>query len=531
MAPTDVTSENTAQVFRNLYGTFQDRHKKIKMKFKKGDPVRISKLRGKFDKKYEQSFTDEVFTVAGALPRTPPVYKLEDYDREPIEGSFYEAEMQKVKLSKDRAYHVEKILGRRTVKAPMTQLSIEDKTYCEISPVSAITDRGPIEFFVPGDGDRYLDLNDTLLYLRVKVCNADGSDLADDARVSLINYPLNTIFDQCDVILGDRLISQSSATHPYRAMIETLLNYSEDTLKSQFTAGLFYKDTPGSMDSIVTVNGPNRGLCKRAGFVSDSKEVHLVGPIHADIFFSEKFLLNSVDLRVKLTRANDAFCLMGTADSTFKLKVIGASLFVKKVTVSPAVRLGHEAALLKGNALYPLSRVNVKTFSIPENSRICNQENLFLGTMPKYIVIAMTNHEAFTGKRNLNPFNFVHNNVEYLALSRDGRQIPAKAFQPQFNADQSVREFYNLFGATGRHLKDLPLCIDREDFAAGYTLFAFNLTPGDDCDALSPVSSGSLRLEMRFREPLPHTTTLIVYACFDSVLEINSKRQVLVDYY
>lgn len=415
--------------------------------------------------------------------------------------------------------------------APMTQLSIEDKIYTEISPVAAITDNGPIEFFIPGDGEKYLDLNDTLLHVRCKITNADGTDLADDAVVGLINYPLNTIFDQCDVVLGDRLISQSSATHPYRAMIETLLNFSEETLKTQFSAGLFYKDSPGAIDSIVTVDGPNLGLNKRAGFTQRSRELNLLGPLHGDIFFCERLMLNSVDLRIKLTRANDAFCLTAAQNSTFRLKILGASLFVKKVTVSPAVRLGHAAALLKGNALYPLSRVNVKTYSIPENSRVCSQENLFLGSIPKYVVLAMVNHESFTGRRDLSPFNFLHNDVEYLALCQDGRQIPAKAFQPHFNNHISVREFYNLFLATGRHLKDLPLSIDREAFNSGYSLFAFNLNPADDNDALSPMSSGNLRLEMRFRVPLPHTTTLIIYACYDSILEIDAKRQVLVDFY
>ena len=107
-----------------------------------------------------------------------------------------------------------------------------------------------------------------------------------------------------------------------------------------------------------------------------------------------------------------------------------------------------------------------------------------------------------------------------------------QAFQPQFNQGVSVREFYNMFTATGRHLKDLPLNINRREFEQGYSLFVFNLNAaGEDADALSTVSNGSLRLEMRFRVPLPHTTTLIVYACYDSILEINSKRQVLVDYY
>jgi len=415
--------------------------------------------------------------------------------------------------------------------APMTQLSIDEKHYTEVLPLSAITEDGPIEFFIPGDGDKYLDMNDTLMHLRVKITNADGTNLAVDAPVALVNYPLNTIFSQCDVILGDRLISQSSSTHPYRAMIETLLNYSDSTLKTQFTAGLFYKDTAGAMDSVVITNGPNKGLVKRAVFTAESRELHLMGALHTDIFFSERLLLNSVDLRIKLTRSSDAFTLMCANDSTYRLKILGASLFIKKATIAPAVRLGHAAALMRGNALYPLSRVNIKTYSIPVNSRICNQENLFLGNMPKYIVLGMVNHEAFTGRRTLSPFNFLHNDMEYLALCQDGRQVPAKAFQPQFNRGSSVREFYNMFTATGRHMKDLPLSIDREDFEQGYSLFVFNLTAGEDADALSPITSGSLRLEMRFRVPLPQTTTLIVYSCFDSILEINSKRQVLVDYY
>lgn len=115
MAPAEVCSENADRVFCNLYGTTPARQR-VKMKFKKGDLVRISKLRGVFDKTYEQSFTDETFTVTRGIPRAPPVYKLEDYDGEPIEGSFYEAELQKVKMGGDKAFHVENILKRRVVR-------------------------------------------------------------------------------------------------------------------------------------------------------------------------------------------------------------------------------------------------------------------------------------------------------------------------------------------------------------------------------------------------------------------------------
>lgn len=63
--------------------------------------------------------------------------------------------------------------------APMTQLSIENKIYTEISPMSAITDWGP-EFFIPGDVVKQLDLNGTLLHFHVKFINANIMDLANN---------------------------------------------------------------------------------------------------------------------------------------------------------------------------------------------------------------------------------------------------------------------------------------------------------------------------------------------------------------
>lgn len=102
--------------------------------------------------------------------------------------------------------------------------------------------------------EKYLDLNDVLPHIRMEITIADITDL----QMGLFNYPSNPIFSQCYVTLGDKLISQSSATHPYRAMIITLLKYSDNSLKSQFTAGLYFKDTGGAMNSIVTNNGPNK---------------------------------------------------------------------------------------------------------------------------------------------------------------------------------------------------------------------------------------------------------------------------------
>lgn len=414
---------------------------------------------------------------------------------------------------------------------PMTQTAIEKNTYIEIPPLSAISDSTPLEFFIAGNGEDYVDLNNTLLYMRVKITNPDGSNIRDGTPVGLVNYPGNTIFSQVDVSLGDRLISQSTNTYPYRCIIECLLNYGKDTLESVFSAGLFYKDSAGHMD-VGDPAGANIGLTKRAAFSNESAVVELLSPIHSDIFFQEKLMLNGVDIKIRLTRGKDEFCLMRSDAIAYKLNILSASLFVKKVSVSPGVRLGHAQALLSTTAKYPIDRVCLKNFSIPAGSRVSNQENLFLGTLPKSIILGMVDNDAFTGAYDKNPFAFKHYDLEFLAVYVDGQQHPAKPLQPNFGSGTAVREFYQLALSSGRHLKNQALVIDREDFLQGYTLYGFNLTPDEECGQhISLVKSGNIRLEVRFRQPLPRTINLIVYAVFDNIIEVSNRRQVLVDYY
>ncbi len=51
---------------------------------------------------------------------------------------------------------------------PLTQTVIEKNGYLEVAPLSAISGSAPLEFFIAGNGDDYVDLNNTMLYLRVK---------------------------------------------------------------------------------------------------------------------------------------------------------------------------------------------------------------------------------------------------------------------------------------------------------------------------------------------------------------------------
>ena len=122
--------------------------------------------------------------------------------------------------------------------------------------------------------------------------------------------------------MNGTLITSSTNTYAYRAYIETLLSYGSDAKSSQLTAALFYKDDVGKIDkqNSLAENAADRnsGLAKRHTFSARSSEIDMIGRIHSDIFFQERYLLNEVNARIKLIRSSDAFCLMGTVLSSSK---------------------------------------------------------------------------------------------------------------------------------------------------------------------------------------------------------------------
>ena len=186
---------------------------------------------------------------------------------------------------------------------PPTQTSIEQGSWIEYHPITTVTEGSPIEFDVNGSGEDYIDFANTLLYIKSKLTAINGDDLADDAAVGPVNLFLHSLFAQVDISLNGTLITASTNTYPYRAMIETLLSYGEDAKTSQLTSTLFYKDQAGTMDSI-NVGGNaalrNDGLMKRRAIGSESREFDMMGRLHADIFFQDRYMLNEVGIKICL---------------------------------------------------------------------------------------------------------------------------------------------------------------------------------------------------------------------------------------
>lgn len=108
MQPNNVNETNEDSLLRTVYS-----HLKIagRGKFKVNDIVRISKNKHVFSKGYLPNWTTELFKIKKIQITNPITYLLEDMENNPIEGAFYEPELQKAKYTD--VYLVEKVLRRK----------------------------------------------------------------------------------------------------------------------------------------------------------------------------------------------------------------------------------------------------------------------------------------------------------------------------------------------------------------------------------------------------------------------------------
>ena len=160
------------------------------------------------------------------------------------------------------------------------------------------------------------------------------------------------------------------------------------------------------------------------------------------------------------------------------------------------------------------------------------KKKLFLGQQPTRILLADLKNEAFNEIITKSPLNFKLSTINFVAIYRDGFQIPAKPLQPDFENDRFIRSYMRLFTQTGQYYRNTGNGISREQYKNGCAIFAFDLTPqmnfNDDCFEL--IKSVNFREEIYFAAAVAATLTILVFAEFDSLLQIYSLGSAAFDY-
>jgi len=110
MAPLRVTDSDVLAIWQRM-NKHTLRVRTICARFRVGQHDRIIKERMKGA---EENFSREIFRISKFIKRTPrPLYELQDLNKTPIEGQFYQEELTPVRITKHTVYKIDKILDER----------------------------------------------------------------------------------------------------------------------------------------------------------------------------------------------------------------------------------------------------------------------------------------------------------------------------------------------------------------------------------------------------------------------------------
>ena len=106
-----VTASNQEEVRNNLYAK-RFSAKRLKPNLKVNDRERLNKKVGAFMKGYLTGWTEDVFLVSRVVLRSVVTYRIKEMDDTPLKVSFSSKDLQKVTVSDDDLYRIEKVLVR-----------------------------------------------------------------------------------------------------------------------------------------------------------------------------------------------------------------------------------------------------------------------------------------------------------------------------------------------------------------------------------------------------------------------------------
>ena len=425
---------------------------------------------------------------------------------------------------------------------PPTNTAIEEGHWDNIQPHPNFDQSPVVRFDITGTNSHYVDLAATELHVKFQiVVDKHGQTIkCHKEKMGLVNNFLHSMFEQCQVYLNNVAVENTNKCYGYRAYLENLLCYNNDAKTNLLRGDFFFPESKKISTFSEAEELPT--TTKKYAFADDEKpvEYEAYGKIHCDIFNINKYMLNNIDIKLVFSRSSDDFCLFGDKSLKAQVSIRDTFLRIRRVKISNAVMLAHAMALEQTTAKYPIKRVLLKPFVIPNSSDVFTISGIHFGIMPTRVVVGFVKTSAYGGTIEEDPFYFHHIGVTYINLKVASRSIPyAQGIRTSYYKDNYTQGYLTLH----KNIREASNGITYENYKVGNTLYAFDLTP-DLCSAdhFNLLKDGSLDLDVHLEKdpkatPNPALVTsgaggytAMFYLEFDNIIEITKERQVLVDY-
>jgi hypothetical protein len=242
-----------------------------------------------------------------------------------------------LKTVTDRYYHSGIDMFPRTNKSYIVESSIEARSDRDYLPTNCSLFNGRvtdsfIEFTINSSSLEFIDLGSMSLQLKVTITNADRSDVAADANITLVDGFFHRLFASHAVFLNNTQC-EGNTFFGLLNLVKSYTSMDRNKLDS-FGRNMFYKSlsTPlvESFNAAYFTNMP-AGSDESSIIRNCRGTLEMTGPLMTDLHDTDCYLCDKVDYRIRLELTPPAVLIKTASAEAYKYRIDMAKLWVKKL--------------------------------------------------------------------------------------------------------------------------------------------------------------------------------------------------------
>ena len=416
----------------------------------------------------------------------------------------------------------------------VVESSINSKEKVDFMPVNmglnqSLTDKY-LEFRINGVIGSFLDLSSTTIELFLNLNQTGGVDLTAETMVGLVNGLSNTIFKSVTVFINEKMV-ESNPFFNYTSYVKLLKSMGSSEVTRYGGCGFLhddYNNDPKGVTMTYTKNTFEKGGTIENRLMGDIKTngVHLCFPLLLDVSTLDMYLLDGVDVRIRLELASNAWIINTVAPDGggVGININRAKLWIDRVIPHHNAITALNYALATKPIEYIFNKTLYKTFVIGRGESSIMIDQPFTNCIPDKLTMLLVDMNSISGRYNHNSLYFNHCDISNVHITINGSTIYNTS--TDFSAGDCSRSFYEVQKAVGIDSNNM---LSYDSYQKGRSVFCFNFVNETVEDSLPVERSANLRMNLTFKQPLTTPHVVILLADTTGIITIDNQRIITCD--
>ncbi len=350
-----------------------------------------------------------------------------------------------------------------------------------------------------------------------------------DESVLPVSAPLYSLFRDLKVFWNQAPVFYSNFMYPWYTDYVLKMKLPQSQRKALYESAKYYNDR----NDLLSVYQGERQIGydgdyyvpsweDRSYKYSESQYVEVAGPLLHDLQFQNKLLRDDVNIRIEMTLAKPEFSLFaGHPNKNYSVHLEKAICIVPRVSVSPQ----YMAPTRSLESEYFFVQHDLSIHVIPKDTLNFSKQ-VANGVLPRRICFMMVKEQSYNGACHLSPFNYGHNDINFIQLQVGGKQkFPFEPLMPDFENDNYVETYMSLFDNMHNSLGLAGLPFNLDEFKQGNFMFCLDLTKDFSSGSAhwTELGSGLATLNLQFAKPTTENVILICIKEMERVCNIDEQ--------